>query len=130
MIKSHYLAVIAAALNFGLLIAVLLTRGEGVRAQSPPGVLRGTGLELVDAAGRVRAQFNVEADGEAVFRLRDGTGAIRVKLAAGRDGSGLVLLDETTEVGVQMVARRVPSAGRRTTSIRLARQGGERVVEP
>lgn len=44
------------------------------------------------------------ADGGIVFRLRDEKGQIRVKLGASGGGSGLVLLDDQTEVGVHLVA--------------------------
>jgi len=101
-------------------------------AQSDPQVLRGRGLELVDARGQIRAEFRVEPDGEAVFRLRDGSGAIRVKMGAGPTGSGLVLLDETTEPAVQMLARRQAGPERPgTTSIRLkGANAQERVITP
>jgi hypothetical protein len=90
-------------------------------------VLRGRGLELVDASGRVRAQFNVEPDGEAVFRMRDTSGTIRVKLGAGDNGSGLLLIDETTEPGVQIIARRSAApAHPTTTSINLSGADGKR----
>jgi hypothetical protein len=91
-----------------------------VLAQAETSVLRGRGLELTaDAAGRVRAQFSVEADGEAVFRIRDASGDIRVKLGGGHDGAGLVLLDETTQPAVHIVARRIAGQAKQTTSINL-----------
>ena len=96
-------------------------------AQGEPPVLRGRGLELTDAAGRVRAQFNVEPSGEAVFRIRDASGDIRVKLGGGDDGSGLVLLDETTEPAVHIVARRTASGAKQATSISLTGKSGQRL---
>ena len=44
-------------------------------------------FELVDSNGQVRAQFDVEESGEVVLRLRDETGAVRVKLGASEDGT-------------------------------------------
>jgi hypothetical protein len=96
-------------------------------AQAKTSVLRGSGLELTDAAGRVRAQFDVEPSGEAVFRIRDASGDIRVKLGGGDDGSGLVLLDETTEPAVHIVARRTGSRGKQATSINLMGADGQRL---
>ena len=90
----------------------------------PDPVLRGQALELVDAAGRIRSRLNVEKDGQVVFRLLDQRGTIRVKLGAGEDGSGLVLLDERTEPGIQLVARREAQGERGGTSVTL--RSGER----
>jgi len=88
-------------------------------------VVRAHAIELVDARGRTRAQLTVEADGEAVFRMRDDGGTVRVKLGASRDGSGLVLLNDRTEPGVHVLAKR---AG---TSLTLAAAGKEpRVLTP
>lgn len=67
-------------------------------------VLRGRALELLDDQGQVRSQINVEPNGEVVLRLRDRNGTIRVKLGASETGSALVLLDKTTEPGVQLRA--------------------------
>ena len=93
------LAVVVTVINLVLLV-FLLTQHPSAIAQGDASVLRGRGLELVDATGQVRAQFNVEPGGEAVFRMRDESGTIRVKLGAGAEGSALLLLDETTEPGV------------------------------
>ena len=130
MTKNHPLAVVLTVVNLVLLI-VVLTQGSAL-TQGDASILRGRGLELVDAAGQVRAQFNVERDGEAVFRLRDANGTIRVKLGAGNDGSGLLLIDETTEPGVHIIARRAATPTRPiTTSINLTGSDGQRrVIQP
>ena len=70
-------------------------------------MLRARTIELVDGRGQVRAQIKVERPSrEVVFRLRDQDGQVRVKLGAGRDGSGLLLLNEATEPGIQALAGR------------------------
>ena len=126
MTNAHRLTIVLAALNLVLLLG-LLSRTGAAGSQSEAPVLRGQGLELVDAQGRVRGQFAVEPDGEAVFRIRDAAGTIRVKLGAGDGGSGLLLLDETTEPGIQIIARRSPTSGRpATTSINLTGADGQR----
>lgn len=130
MIDTQRLALTLTVVNL-FLAAIMLTRGESMSAQETAPVLRGRALELVDAAGQVRGQFTIEPDGEAVFRLRDQGGTIRVKIGASNDGSGLLLIDETTEPGVQILARRAPTPGRQTTSINLTGSGGRRrVVTP
>lgn len=131
MTNIQRVAVVLTIVNLVLLV-VVLTHVRSVLAQGDAPILRGRGLELIDAAGQVRAQFNVEADGEAVFRMRDAKGTIRVKLGAGEDGSGLLLIDETTEPGVQIIARRSPTRNRpTTTSINLTGSDGQRrVIKP
>ena len=108
-----------------VLTALVVGRGVSGETAGPAPVLRGRALELVDDAGKVRAQIDVEPDGEVVLRLRDVQGAIRVKLGASQSGSGLVLLNQNTEPGVQLLAE----ASKATLT--LAEPGGKkRVVEP
>jgi hypothetical protein len=108
------------------LLLLLLARGGAAEAQSVPPVVRARMFELVDARGTVRASLRVESDGDAaVVRLMDEYGTIRVKLAANADGSGLVLLDDRTELGVQIRAQQAGS------SVKLvARDGGEQLLRP
>lgn len=90
--------------NVVLLLFVIAQLAFG-QSQPANTVLRGGALELVDARGQVRCRINVERSGEVVLRLTDQRGAIRVKLGASADGSGLVLLDGSTEPGIQMNAK-------------------------
>lgn len=79
----------------------------------------------------MRCRINTESSGEVVIRLMDQTGTIRVKLGAGTDGSGMVLLDETTEPGVHLIARRTAQGERSATRIALTGAGGrQRVITP
>ncbi len=105
-------AVVFTVVNVVVLVAVM-TRDNSVLAQGEAEILLGRGLELVDAAGRVGASISVGPEGGAILQMRDGEGTIRVKLGAGADGSGLLLLDQTTEPGVQMRHRRARAATRR-----------------
>ena len=126
MTKGERVVVLFTTVNL-LLFAANLSHLRPALAQSETSVLRGRGLELTDAAGQVRAQFTIEPDGEAVFRIRDASGDIRVKLAGGDDGSGLVLLDETTQPAVHIVARRTAGETKKTTSINLIGATGQRL---
>jgi hypothetical protein len=110
-----------AAINVAL-VAVHLAQAGLASAASVPDILRARVIELVDENGQIRAQLKVENDGEAVFRLRDPKGEVRVKLGAGGDGSGLLLLDGSTEPGIQMLAKSA------TTSVTLSSKGGQRRV--
>jgi hypothetical protein len=105
-----------------VLLTALLVQGHRAAAASDAGTVRARAIELVDARGRIRAQLNVEADGETVFRLRDAAGEIRVKLGANGDGSGLLLVDGSTEPGIHMLAK---SSG---TSVTLTTNGGQRRI--
>jgi hypothetical protein len=100
---------IARLLLTFLVLATLAALGalaldEPAPAKRAPAVVRAQAIELVDGQGRQRAQIKVEPSGEVVFRLRDQEGQIRVKLGASRDGSGLLLLDDATEPGIQALA--------------------------
>jgi hypothetical protein len=117
-------ALALASLNAVLLAAVLLG-GHRASAAVVPDTLRARAIELVDERGRVRAQINVESSGEAVFRLRDGAGQVRVKLGADESGSGLLLLDGATEPAIHMRAR---TGG--TTLTLASKNGARRVLTP
>jgi hypothetical protein len=107
-----------------MVLTALVTQFNRAVVASDAGTLRATAIELVDEHGRVRAQLNVESNGEAVFRLRDSKGQVRVKLGADGEGSGLLLLDGATEPGIQMLAQ---SGG---TSVTLTKGGQRRVITP
>ena len=113
---------LSATCLLGLFVVLLLDRPAG--AKRVPSVVRARTFELVDSRGKVRAQMKVERNREVVFRLRDQDGAIRVKLGAGRTGSGLLLLDEATEPGVQALA------GARATTLRLQRGNRRTALVP
>lgn len=102
---------------FNVAISFVLVGTLLMGAKAEPQTVRARALELVDERGTVRGQWTVEPDGEVVLRLRDQQGAIRIKLGAGSEGSGMVLLDETTTPGVQVIARRAPKEGRASTGI-------------
>lgn len=107
------------------LVAANLTQARRASAAGTPDTIRARIIELVDQNGQVRAQLKVENDGEAVFRLRDPKGEVRVKMGAGGDGSGLLLLDGSTEPGIQMLAKSA------STSMTLSgRDGQRRVITP
>lgn len=128
--KTQRFALVLLLLNL-VFLALFLTQRRAAAGQAVAPVLRVRTLELVDGHGRVRSRLNVESDGEVIFRLFDHTGTIRVKLGASESGSGLLLTDETTEPGVQILARRAPLAGRKTTSITLTgADGRQRVIAP
>jgi hypothetical protein len=135
-VKSRTLMVTLIAGNLVLVVAVwvstLWAKPDPVEVQQVPTVLRAQAFELVDERGQVRSRLNVESSGEVVLRLLDQKGTIRVKLGAGETGSGLVLIDEATEPGIHLVARRTGTTERpTTTSITLrGTEGPPRVIRP
>jgi hypothetical protein len=124
MRNAQPLTLVLTALNIGVLI-LGLAQHSPASAPSDATILRGRGLELVDASGRIRAQFTVEPNGEGVFRMRDQEGTIRVKLGASDTGSALLLLDQATEPAVHL------RAGSEKTSLTLKGSNGkQRVITP
>lgn len=144
--KTERLALALTAANLVLLILILArvlpstARATVPRSAQAPAaaeeavvpILRGRGLELLDESDQVRVRINVEQGGEALLRLLDENGTVRVKLGAGESGSGLLLLDEATEPGVHIIARRTGTpATPTTTSITLrSADGRQRVIVP
>jgi hypothetical protein len=115
---------LAAALA-ALAFALARSPADAAAGSTLPEVVRARAIELLDGEGRERASLKVEEGGEVVLRLRSASGAIRVKLGAGEDGSALLLLDHRTEPGLHLVAQRS------STRLTLAREGREpRTVEP
>jgi hypothetical protein len=97
---------ISIALTMLNVVAMLvLVRTVTVEAQGEAKVIRGEVFELVDETGQVRSRLNIEEGGEVVLRMMDQTGTIRLKMGADADGSGLTLLDDRTEPGVQVLAK-------------------------
>jgi hypothetical protein len=129
--KIQPLAVALTVVNLVLLLLIATQAGRAT-AQTVTPILRGGALELVDDSGQVRSRLNVESTGGVVLRLLDKNGTIRVKLGAGEDGSGLLLLDEATEPGIHIIARRTGTAERPTTTSVTLRgtDGQQRVIKP
>jgi hypothetical protein len=122
--KTQRFAFVLTGINLVLLLVILAQTGTAA-PQAPAPVLRGSALELVDENGQLRARLNVEPEGDVVLRMLDEHGTIRVKLGASEEGSGLVLLNDATEPGVQILAK---AAG---TSVNLKnREGREHIITP
>jgi hypothetical protein len=130
--KLQHFTIALTAMN--LILLVLLLTGAGPAKIDPSQVtpvLRGRAFELVDEHGMVRTKINVESGGGVILRMIDQEGRIRVKLGAGKEGSGLLLADETTEPGINMIARRRGTREQpNTTSIMVKTGGKQRVITP
>ncbi len=125
------LAALALPLTLAnLALLGVLAVGQAHAAPEVAPVVRAQLIELVDKGGQVRAQLKSEDDGEVVLRLRDPKGQIRVKIGAGAHGSGLLLIDERTEPGVQMLAGLSQLDHRPATGITLTDAKGRRTLKP
>jgi hypothetical protein len=101
------LALPLTLLNSVLLVVLLLAAMAPTNPTDKvaPSVVRAQAIELVDAEGNVRGQLYLGADGGGNLRLRAPNGEVRVKLGATNDGSGLLLLDQTTEPALLLAAK-------------------------
>ena len=88
--KTLVLGALTAA-NFTLVAAIGITQIGAAMADIPPGILRGTGFEIVDAEGRLRATLTLQNDDAdtVLFRLIDPAGQPSVKIAASSTAAGL-----------------------------------------
>lgn len=94
----------SGTLPAGILVIILLIATKPYQTSFDKITVRE--FEMVDENGKKRASIKIEPDGEVVFRLMDKTGTIRVKMGAGEDGSGLVLLDNQTNPRVHALAKK------------------------
>ncbi len=136
--KIQRVALFLSAANL-VLLAFQMAQLRAVSAESEPSILRGTGMEIVDAQGRMRAQLTL-APGDPDFKMPDGTtgyaetvifrlitadGKPRVKLTTSDDGSGLMLLgdSDTTHTILQ--------ADGQETSLKLRNdEADQKIVKP
>lgn len=125
MRRNGFLTVLTVV-NLGLFAALLLSAAPTNPTDTvAPSVVRAQAIELVDAAGNVRAQLYLGTDGAGNLRLRNAKGEVRVKLGAQDDGAGLLFLDKNTEPAVQL------KTGQADTSLTLTDlEKKQRVVAP
>jgi hypothetical protein len=121
--RAHRVLIGLTGIN-AMIAILLLAHGTRAAGGGEPETVRARAIELLDQSGQLRAQLNVETSGEVVLRLRDAKGEIRVKLGAGADGSGLLLLDGSSEPGIHMLA------GAGGPSLTLSSKDGRKLITP
>lgn len=107
--KNQRFMSVLTLMNFGVVIFLFLHHISAVEASSPATILRGSGLEIVDAQGKVRASIQIQPEGPArmadgsvardgkvypetvLFRLIRPDGRPSVKIATSEQGSALTL---------------------------------------
>jgi hypothetical protein len=79
------------AANFAMLAAIGISQIGSATADTPPQILRGGGIEIVDAQGRLRASLTLQNDAAdtVLFRLIDPAGQPSVKISASATAAGL-----------------------------------------
>jgi len=116
-----------------ILLVFLVAQINTVTAQQGPSVLRGSGLEIVDAQGRVRASISIEppvvVDSKpfpesVLLRLSDPNGP-RVKIDASVRGTGLRLADGAG-IGAVDLSAKVTGTSVKVTSA----DGREQLLKP
>ena len=132
--KMQHFSIALTAINLVLMTFLWAQMGPAKAQQQHdrPALLRGTGLEIVDNLGKVRASISVlppvEMNGvkytqSVILRLVDSKGKPLVKMGAAEDGSGLNLLDGSDD-GIVINARKAGS------SVKITNQGKERFIAP
>jgi hypothetical protein len=124
------ISLVLTLINLALLVFLLVRVKDATVSGSP--VIRTRGLELINDAGQIRANLHLKSEDTVELDLFDQTGAVRVKLGGGKGGSGLFLADETTNTGVQIIARRngTPDQPATTGIIFTGADGLMKVVGP
>ncbi|HXJ90352.1 MAG TPA: hypothetical protein VMS18_26305 [Candidatus Binatia bacterium] len=107
--KNHCTLTLLTVLNLGTMVGLIVSQIHPVHAGNSVNVLRGSGLEIVDAQGKVRASIQVLPEGPArkadgsiakegkiypetvIFRLIRPDGRPSVKITTSEQGSGLTL---------------------------------------
>ena len=135
---SNRFAIGLTALNLVILMSVMFRANAAPSPEKAP-MLRGSGLEIVDDQGRVRAMIKIfpadptvkMPDGTkgypetVLLRLIDSKGGPNVKIAAAEDGSAVSLGGASNPTHVQVLARGT------TTSLKLVNKDGhEQVIKP
>jgi hypothetical protein len=115
--KLQHLLVVLTVVNLAL-VAIAIRQVEAAGAESVAPVLRGRALEIVDAAGRVRASITVipadpsyrMPDGSSgypetvLLRLVNAKGRPNIKIAATDAGSGVLAGADGDATYVQVLA--------------------------
>ncbi len=118
------------AINLALLAGIALTHILPASAQNNTGILRGSGLEIVDGQGRVRSSISVlpAADGQAetvLLRLITEAGKPSVKISASNKSAGLSFVGGDDESYVILDAD-----GPETRLKMVEPQGREKLISP
>ena|SRR5579864_5209961 len=102
--KNQHALTVLTLVNLGFVIFLLLHQIGPVEASSPASVVRGSGLEIVDAQGKVRASIQIVPTGRTHGRrLRcEGWQDIPGNRALSVDSSGRAAIREDFDRGARL----------------------------
>ena len=131
--KIQRIAIALTLINLALL-SFFIVQSRNAEAQNPAPMLRGRGLQIVDAQGRIRASITVEPavtmdsrtyPETVLLRLTDPKNGPVVKISATEEGSGIGLSDDV-DGGVE-----VSSTKRKGNFLKVvSREGREQIIQP
>jgi len=135
--KALRTLVVLTVINVAALVFTIAVHLQPVFAAGPPSVLRGSGLEIVDAQNRVRASISIlppaatpgdEAPAETVLlRLITERGRPSIKIGSSEPGSGISIAGPTGTKDTYVILQ----AKGAVSSLKLRNEsGGEKIVEP
>ena len=133
MKMTPQMLVVLTLVNLGVAVATLAQHARGALAEGPPPVLRGRGLEIVDAQGRVRASIGVlpaetsEQAETVLLRLITERGRPTVKIGASEPVSGLSFAGPTGTKDTYVILQANGTASALTLR---SEDGKETVVKP
>lgn len=129
MTRDTVLGLLTGA-NMLILAAIATSQVLPATAQGSPQMLRGSGLEIVDGEGRLRATLSIQpavegATETVLFRLINADGQPSAKISASMTGAGLSF------VGGDDLSHIILEADGAESRLKLVEQGGkERLIEP
>jgi len=135
--KNQRALIALTAVNLALLLVTLMQQVRPAFAESQSPMLRGSGLEIVDGQGRVRASITVLPAGKSeagdaypetvLLRLITERGRPSVKVSTSEESSGLTVSGPTNTRDTYVILQ---SKGA-VSSLKLRSEGGhEQVIKP
>lgn len=135
--KNHRVLLALTGINLALLAVLLIQQIRPAFAESEAPMLRGSGLEIVDARGQVRASIKIlpagkSQNGEAypetvLLRLITERGRPSVKISTSEEASGLTVAGPTSTRDTYVILQ----AKGEVSSLKLRSEGGaEQVLKP
>jgi hypothetical protein len=135
--KNSRALIALTVVNLAILVFTLTQQIRPASAETAAPVLRGSGLEIVDGQGRVRASISVVPAGKSqggdaypetvLLRLITERGRPTVKVSTSEEAAGLTLAGPTNTQDTYAILQ---SKGK-VSSLKLRSEGGqEQVVKP
>ena len=135
--KAPQTLVVLTVINVAVFVMTMAQHLQPLLAASPPPVLRGSGLEIVDGQNRIRASISVlparvtQNDDEqaetVLLRLITERGRPSIKIGSSEPTSGLSIAGPTGTKDTYVILQ----AKENVSSLKLRNESGrEKVVEP